>query len=174
MKYSGRHQGGFTLIEVIVVLIILGIVSAVILFRGSNVEADLYSQTETIKTHLRYAQTQAINRTTLPTDPTPVLVWGIKCDGTNYWLFEGTDDSQIRVLPDNAVGNDNKLSLATKKVGLSSFLVFFDGRGVPYSTYTDATSNAPWTTADPTITVTSQGSSATRTITITPLTGYIP
>jgi MSHA pilin protein MshC len=173
MKYSGKYQNGFTLIEVIAVLIILGIISLVAFSRSSNTEASLYSETEVIKTHLRYAQTQAMNKTTNST----VLVWGIKCDGTNYWLFEGTnpdDANKIRVLSDNAAGNDNKLSLATKKVGLSSFTVFFDGRGVPYSAYTTTTANTPLTAAQ-TITVTPQGkSSPTRTITITPLTGYIP
>lgn len=172
MKYSGKYQNGFTLIEVIAVLIILGIISVVVVSGRIDTEASLYSETEAIETHLRYAQTQAMNRT-LPSDPTPVLVWGITCDGTSYWLFEGTT-ANVRVLPDNALGNDNKVLLATKKVGLSSFTVFFDGRGVPYSAYTSETSNTPLAAALA-LTVTPQGkSSPTRTITITPLTGYIP
>ena len=156
---------GFTLIEIIAVLIILGIISAVVISRSTDMDASLYSETEAIKTHLRYAQTQAMNKTTLST----VLVWGINCDGSSYWLFEGTATTNIRVLPDIADGSDNKVVLATKKVSMPSFTVFFDGRGVPYSAYP----GTPLTAAQ-TITVTSPGSGATQTITITPLTGFIP
>jgi prepilin-type N-terminal cleavage/methylation domain-containing protein len=169
MKFPRKRRNGFTLIEVIAVLIILGILAAVVFSRNTDMEASLYSETEVIKSHIRYAQTQAMNKMDISTVST-ALRWGIKCDGNSYWLFEGTaPDSQIRVLPDNAAGSTNKLSLATKKVGLSSFTVFFDGRGVPY----DASNNL--LTASPTITVTPQGkSSPSKTITITPLTGYIP
>jgi prepilin-type N-terminal cleavage/methylation domain-containing protein len=158
-----RNNRGFTLIEVIAVLIILGILAVVVISRSNNMDASLYSEAEVIKTHLRYAQTQAMNKTSS-------LTWGIKCDGTDYWLFEGTDpDSQLRALPDNAADNTTKkLSLAAKKVGLSSFWVYFDWRGIPY--YTSATSNTPLTTDDQlAIRV-----SSSIPIKITPLTGYIP
>jgi prepilin-type N-terminal cleavage/methylation domain-containing protein len=171
MKYSNKYNNGFTLIEVIAVLIILGIISAVAYSRSTNMEASLYSETEVIKTHLRYAQTQAMNKTDAATSTSPVLFWGVKCSGGNYWLFEGTSPdavANIRILPDNAAGSGNKVVLSTKKVALSDFTVFFDGRGVPYSTTSSVLSAAQ------TITVTSTASSATRTITITPLTGYIP
>jgi prepilin-type N-terminal cleavage/methylation domain-containing protein len=172
MKYSGKCQNGFTLIEVIAVLIILGILVAVVISRSSGMDASLYSETEVIKTHLRYAQTQAMNKTDAPTSSSPVLFWGVKCSGGSYWLFEGTSPdvaANIRVLPDNAAGSDKKVVLATKKVGLSDFTVCFDGRGVPYST--DA---CVLLAADLSITVTSTVSSETKPITITQLTGFIP
>jgi prepilin-type N-terminal cleavage/methylation domain-containing protein len=171
MKYSRKYQSGFTLIEVIAILIILGILAAVVFSRSTNMEASLYSETEVIKTHLRYAQTQAMNKTDATTSTSPVLFWGIECDGTDYWLFKVVSGvNQIRVLPDNAADNTTKkVALATKKVALSPFIISFDGRGVPYST-----ASRVLLAADLPITVTSTVSSATKPITITPLTGYIP
>jgi prepilin-type N-terminal cleavage/methylation domain-containing protein len=168
MKYSRKYQSGFTLIEVIAILIILGILAAVAYSRSTDMEASLYSETEVIKTHLRYAQTQAMNKTDATTS---TLFWGIECDGTDYWLFKVVSGvNQISVLPDNAADNTTKkVALATKKVALSPFIISFDGRGVPYST-----ASRVLLAADLPITVTSTVSSATKPITITPLTGYIP
>ena len=159
-----RNNRGFTLIEVIAVLIILGILAVVVISRSNNMDASLYSEAEVIKTHLRYAQTQAMNKTT-----TTNLFWGITCDGASYWLFEGNAvaTATVRVLPDNAAdATTKKVSLTAKKVGLSGFSVFFDSRGVPYG----PTSSVALTTDDEL----SIKVSSTISIKITPLTGYIP
>jgi type II secretion system protein H len=85
MKRTERtafRKGGFTMIEVIVVLLILGIVAAVVAVRMSDTSAyDLASQMEVVKAHLRLAQSRAMS------SGSP---WGINfTSATTYYLFQG-------------------------------------------------------------------------------------
>ena len=63
MKYkldTYRNQSGFTLIEVVAVLIIIGIVAAVAMTRATSTrDYDIISQVEAVKAHLRLAQFRA-------------------------------------------------------------------------------------------------------------------
>ena len=52
---------GFTLIEIITVLLVISIVSAVIVNRLMDTSVELIAQTDVIKTHLRYAQSRAMS-----------------------------------------------------------------------------------------------------------------
>ena len=56
-----KDNGGFTLIEVIAVLIILIIIAAVAVTHGISTQNDLIPQVDTVKTHLRFAQMKALN-----------------------------------------------------------------------------------------------------------------
>ena len=49
-------EKGFTLIEVIAVLVILGIITAYILFSTTNNNNNLHTEVDMFKSHLRYAQ----------------------------------------------------------------------------------------------------------------------
>jgi prepilin-type N-terminal cleavage/methylation domain-containing protein len=60
MRYKKKHNTGFTLIEVIAVLIILVIISAVAISRGGSNESNLRSEVNDLKAALRYAQQMAI------------------------------------------------------------------------------------------------------------------
>ncbi len=126
-----------------------------------------------MKTHLRYAQ--SLSMSAGGSD-----VFGIKCSATNeYWLFRGADpNSNILKLTDDASYDigivDNKLNLGQKNIQASAFTVFFDHRGIPYSAYTDETSNTPLS-PNLIISVTPTGEvSPVETITVTELTGFIP
>jgi len=57
-KIHNDHRG-FTMIEIVVVLIILAVVSTVIVYRPTTTSNDLIAQTEILKSHLRYAQLRA-------------------------------------------------------------------------------------------------------------------
>ena len=167
-----KETKGFTLIEVILVMVIIVIISALIITRSRDLSTGLISQTEIMKTHLRYAQTLAMSAG-------GSAVFGIKCSATpnEYWLFQGTDpDSNILKLTDDAsydIDGNDKLDLAAKNIQAGAFTVFFDGRGIPYSAYTDESTNTPLS-PDLSISVVPAGGGSAQTITITELTGFIP
>ena len=81
-----RRHSGFTILEIIVVLLLLTILAATVLGRSvlpAKDKLDLSSATEKLRLQLRYAQAQAMKRSD--------TVWGIKCNDNVYWLFRGTD-----------------------------------------------------------------------------------
>jgi len=170
-----KSEDGFSLVEVVAVLVIIAIISAVIISKSGSfsTSTDLFSQTEILKTHLRYAQTMGMSGTT--TDG----IFGIKCDTSYYWMFKGIDsDTNIVSLPDDQrynTNNDGKLDLGKKKIDIASdFKLYFDQRGIPYTAYTDETTNTPLA-ADFSIILRPVGeASPTETITITQHTGFIP
>lgn len=168
-----KNKNGFSLVEVIAVLTILAIISIVIISQSGSFSADLVSQTEILKTHLRYAQALGMSGT----DSNDVF--GIKCDTAFYWMFKGNNpDLNIIMLPADQrynTNNDGKLDLTPKKIDIGNpFTVFFDERGIPYSSYTDKTTNTPYA-ADLVVNVTPAGEAGpVETITVTQHTGFIP
>jgi MSHA pilin protein MshC len=153
-------KGGFTMIEVIAALIILGIVAAIAAVRMSDRSSyDLVSQLEVVKGHLRYAQTRAMNSNT--------VVWGINfTDSTHYYLFQGTGSTTPVLLP----GEDNAaIDLAAKNSGLTitnaPIRVTFNEFGSPCAA--SGTPPAPLT-ADVAITTNHAA------ITVTKNTGFVP
>jgi len=151
-------KGGFTMIEAIVVLVILGIFAAVVAVRMSGTGAyDLASQVEVVKGHLRYAQTRAMNSN--------LVVWGIYfTDPTHYYLFQGAGSTTPVLLP----GEDSvTIDLTVKKSGLTitPVRITFNEFGSPCA----ATGTPPAPLAAD-ATVTTNGG----TITVTQNTGFIP
>lgn len=166
-RFKAGKPLGFTLIEIIAVLIVLGVLAAIVINRAmSTASTNRVAQESVIKNHIRYAQATAMKQG---------MIWGIKCDGTDYWLFRtnapDTPANQI-VLPDE---DNAKVTLADKNITMTAFTVFFDANGRPYTTYTDAATNTPVSTASPlSITVNSVPASSPVTFGITPETGFMP
>jgi prepilin-type N-terminal cleavage/methylation domain-containing protein len=122
-RYGTR---GFTLLEVIVVLVLIGIVSVVVFSRFQNIQADLIGQTAAIKAHLRYAQARSMNSTS---------IWGIRFINNTYWLFNDGNIANRIVLPG---AESDLIDLSTLGIGVtqgvsSSFTVAFDDLGRPSS-----------------------------------------
>jgi MSHA pilin protein MshC len=163
---------GFTLIEITLVMVIIVIISMIIITRARDLSTGLITQTEIMKTHLRYAQTLAMSAGGSD-------VFGIACSASpnEYWLFRGTNpNNNILKLTDDPsydIDSNDKLELAQKNVQADEFTVIFDGRGIPYSAYTDKSTNTPLS-SDLSISITPAGGGASQTIIITELTGFIP
>jgi prepilin-type N-terminal cleavage/methylation domain-containing protein len=156
-----RNQRGFTLIEIVVVLVLISIIAATVFTRSITTDqVNFGAQTEKIKSHIRYAQSMAMKRSE---------IWGISCASDEYWLFNGADPDNgpnQEILPgEKAV----KISLDDVNLTMGDFTVFFDRYGKPYDAYTDESSNNPLS-SDLTITV---SGSQSRNLTITPETGLI-
>lgn len=162
------RPAGFTLVEIIVVLLLMSIVGAVALGRSvTTTQIDLTAEAEKIRSHLRFAQAEAMKRSD--------AVWGIKFESGRYWLFKGTS-------PDNAADQVRlpgvEYATGSSKVDLPSGFsltwnpsdtIFFNRIGKPYQAYTNETINtAPAT--EMLVTVTSGES---RTIRIEPETGLV-
>jgi MSHA pilin protein MshC len=153
---------GFTPLEVLVVLIIIGIISMIVVGRSDIGQTDLMAQTEVIKSHIRYAQSRSMNSD---------KIWGIRCDaiGPSYWLFVDGDPDDInhqRKLP----GEESyTVDLSQYKLTLTTATLSFDTRGRPCD---DDDGTQPLVN-DLSLTL-SANDGATTTIRITRNTGFIP
>jgi MSHA pilin protein MshC len=162
-------EHGFTLIEIVVVLILISIIAAAVFTRSITTdELNLISRAEKVQNHIRYAQSMALKTNE---------VWGISADATHYWLFNGYKAADVDTGV-NLPGEDaDKITLNGSGVSLNSFLLYFDHIGRPYKIldYDNPASDQPVTTASPlTITVTSEeDASIIRQFSITPETGLI-
>ena len=148
-----RSEHGFTILEIIVVLVLMAIISAYAIGRSAGTQGmELAGQVDRISNHIRYAQAMALKRSD--------TVWGITCDASDYWFFQ-TNTATIVILPGET---SNKISLS----GMGAFDPFFDKIGKPYTAYVDETTNTPVSAGNPL-----QITIGSATLTITPETGLI-
>ncbi|MFH2119869.1 MAG: type II secretion system protein [Pseudomonadota bacterium] len=149
------HQRGFTMIEMVVVLIVMAIVATFILVRATPGSNDLIAQAEILKSHLRYAQIKAMNDT---------VPWGIHIpDAGSYVLYKNNAPPDNNILPGEAPGISPDPQTHTFKGGVTTSgvgtTINFDEWGSPGTS---------------TLTITLSQGTETSPITITRNTGYIP
>nr|WP_279343250.1 prepilin-type N-terminal cleavage/methylation domain-containing protein [Fundidesulfovibrio terrae] len=168
---------GFTMLEVIMALVLIAVAAALFVPRHSKNTISLQAERDTLEKHLRDAQMKAMQGGGIQITQLGAIgqVYGIKCDGTNYWMFAGTNPDAAGavagLVDDPSVTLDSgKLSLAAKNVGLGAFTVYFNGYGVPCSSYTSETAYTPL--AQPLV-ATMTGGGVNMTVTVTPYTGFI-
>jgi len=148
----------FTMVEVIVVLLLLGILSAVAVSTlNDGDDRVLPYEFAVLKTHIRFAQAQAMGLNT---------PYGIRCQDGAYWLFTGTTVGTPVRLP----GQEADTVALVSSVTPAAFTLAFNGRGQTFSSvvYTDAGR----LNADLAVTLTHDGKS--QAFTVTAHTGYIP
>ncbi len=141
---SRRNAHGFTLIEIIAALVIIGIMGAVAVTIFSSLDKyKLTSEVEILKTHLRYAQSRAMSDT---------VSWGIDFSSNSYTLKRGVGTSSLP----NENSATHKLQGVTITGGAGN--VTFDIWGSPGTSTKSIELKA----------------GGTRTITVTANTGFIP
>ena len=156
-----RNNRGFTLVEITVVVVLIGIISAVVFARSISMDRmNVVGEADKIRNHIRYAQSMAVKRNE---------VWLISCDATQYWL---SDDSLNAVkLPGVTTA---QITLADLGVNMNAFTVYFDPLGVPYHLYVDKDNinNDPITPGNPLV-ITITAGSETQTLIVTSQTGLV-
>ncbi len=118
--HSGTRPG-FTLLEVVAVLIILGLLTVTSMMVMDDTDYNLLSQAQAIRQNIRYAQSMALKTG---------AVWGVSSDATSYWAFEGSDPNAAGTLR-NFPGQETPVVLADQGVSLMAFTVYFNGFGQP-------------------------------------------
>jgi len=161
------QDDGVSLVEMIVVLMLLGIVSAVVISRIARTDdIELVTQVNSFRNHIRYAQVMAMKSND--------MTWGIKCDGTVYWVFK-TASPQVASEPDDT---NNMVYLTTRDIDdrikekkqlslpeMDAFAaIYFNRFGIPH-TY-QGTDITPISSA---ITITI----GSRSLLVTPQTGFV-
>ena len=153
-----RDNRGFTLIEIVVVMVLISIIATTVFTRSITTDQiNFVGQVDKIRQHIRYAQSLSMKREG---------IWGIECvEGPDqYWLFKDNNANSI-ALPGNET---DKISLTDLGVGMDAFTVYFDKLGVPWKSY-------PFDKVTPgnTLNITISSASESRTLIVTPETGLI-
>ncbi len=160
---SAFRVGGFTLPELIIVLVIVGIISAIALTRTENDTVLLSTQVDQLAGDIRYVQVLAMTQGKKYIISFP--------SATSYRFLDSAGNPVVHpVNGSNAaitLGSGVTLSAAIPAAGNA---LGFDGRGVPFSVTTPATFNGELN-AQATITL-SKGAES-RSITVTQETGRV-
>ena len=132
MKHFKKNSRGFTMIEIIAVLLVISIIGAAAMISGvySTSDYDLTSQTDILESQLRYAQARAMNSD---------VVWGIEFSSTTtYSLFKYDADSG-KVFVDLPGENSSTVvfqddnGTPTGMTVTGGIIVSFDSWGRPYT-----------------------------------------
>lgn len=160
--FIAHKNRGFTMIEIVAVLVVLFILSAVIMSRytttGTN---ELMVEADALKSSLRYAQIQSLN------DDTITSGWGIHFpNDTSYILYKNGVPSGVMIpvkdpdpVKDPPPNNTHTLQGNVKITSGVGTTVAFDRWGSPGTT---------------SISITLQRDAENSTITITRNTGFMP
>ena len=148
-------RGGFTLIELVTVIVIVGIIMALVFSRRATLNGDLMARMSEVRAQVRFVQLLAMK------SATNYLTF--RSDGTNYWASYSGNNTLI-VLPGERSAT---VSLAGKSMSMGNCTLSFDQYGIPYSG-----SPATKLTTSTSISITAGGS--TGTLVVSPETGFVP
>jgi prepilin-type N-terminal cleavage/methylation domain-containing protein len=156
MRQAGKihvNQRGFSMIEMVVVLIIMTIMASLIMSRGTTGN-DLIAQTEILKSHLRYAQIKAMNDTDVSTPGG----WGIHLPNNSSYTLYRDNATANDILPGETAQTHTLPSGITVSTDCANSTCNFNEWGSPGAT---------------TLTMTLTQGTSTSTISITRNTGFV-
>jgi len=151
-------QGGFTLIELTIVIIILSVLAATAFFSWPATTLNLDGQANQIAADIQYAQTLSMT--------SGQRYRFVKLSSTTYQILNASG-STVSLYGRSTVTLNGNITFGTL-TNLPNNLVAFDGEGSPY---TDT--GSPGTALASTATINLSASGQTTTVSITPQTGRV-
>ena len=119
-SYERIDSPGFTMIEVMAVLIVLAVVMTVVLSRTPTIDREDYAQRAIIRAHLRFAQSLAMSNNTER--------WGISFTANSYTLFQNGLPASVN-LPNDSTSTHNLPTGIAITSGIGT--IIFDEWGSP-------------------------------------------
>ncbi len=160
-----KSSRGFSLMEVVVVLVLLGILSAVAIARVVDHGADVRAAADTLKVHLRHAQGRAMNSD---------APWGVNFSSNTYTLytFDDTNTKRSVFFPgENSATVQLGSGITISDLG-GVTTISFDGWGLPYDD--EYINPDPGDSLNSDLDFTLTNGKHSQTITVHQDTGYIP
>lgn len=152
------HQHGFTLIELILVIIITSILAVGVYISWPAVTIDLEAQAQQIANDIRYAQMLSMSK--------GERYRFVRISSTSYQITNGSGSAIL--LPTGSTAATLYTGITFDAfTQLPNNLIAFDGKGIPY-----VDTGSPGTALSSTATIPITSNGETRTISITPNTGY--
>lgn len=141
------------MIEVVAILVVIGVITAVAVSRSISTQHDLVSEADIVKTHLRFAQLKALQDDTKLSP----LNWGIVFAGSSYTLYYNGAPANIN-LP-GEVSNTHTFTTSPVAITVTNpSSINFDSWGSPGAVD---------------VSLTLSDGTASKTIIVTNNTGYI-
>lgn len=154
-----RGAAGFSLLEVIAVLVLFGMLLALAMEDSDPTAYDTAAEAEVFKASLRFAQALAYAQAELPAGVDEVR-WGLNVGGGSFSLArDGTVSTTI-----NLPGANSATRTLPSGVSITGSDIAFNFRGVPMT---------PGGAALGTTNYTISGGGMTKTVTVTQQTGFI-
>ncbi len=155
-----KNIQGFTLIEVIMVIVILGILAVMPLINMPSGSLTADGQAQQLASDLRYTQSLAMTKAQ--------RYRLVITSGTRSYQILNTAGTAVRFASGNTtVTLSSGISFGTL-TNLPNNLIAFDGEGVPYST-----TGSPGTPLSANAAIPLQSSGSTKTVIVVPLTGQV-
>jgi type II secretory pathway pseudopilin PulG len=152
LRHSAR-AAGFTLLEVVLTLLLLGTLAGVLVSTYWSAEDDTSSQESVVKAHVRYAQSMAMNND---------KYWGIQFAGSTYVFFNDVNS------PMRLPGEDADTVSLPSAMNSVSVTLGFDEKGMPYT----KNSAGDWVAVSSDLQI--SANTGVWSLSVTPYTGYIP
>lgn len=152
-------RAGFTVVEFIATLLVLGILAAFIIPKANPGESTAVNDMNVLRAHIRYVQLKAMS---------DVVPWGLDIGSDSYSLE--IDGVVATAVDQQRLPGVNTITHAFETDGLSvtPLRIAFDNRGRPVNPATETVVGA-----DQTITASLSGGDAPPSITVTQQTGFL-
>ena len=160
---------GFTLTELVMVLAVVAIISAIAVSRMSNDPLVVATQAEQLATDIRYLQSLAMTQAATTSAQARYRINFVSASTYTFTRADGTAEPHPLTGSTAATALSSGVTMSLPPTNLGNSLLGFDGQGIPY---TDAAVSVPLGVGA-TASITLTKNAAVRTVTVAPQTGLV-